>query len=371
MNSVERLDKLGPSLWLDNITRKKLDDGTAQKYIDAFAVTGVTSSLTTIDGAIGTKSDNAGIRASAKAGLSREALFMELALEDMGRAADLFAPIFYASRGGDGWVSIEISPLLAHDVARSIDAALWIHHHTTRPNVFVKIPGTRAGIRAIEESIFIGIPINATLLFSPEQYVDAAEAYLRGIERRILAGLDPRIGSVASVFISRWDGAVRDRVPAYLQNRLGIAIGARIYRTYRELLASQRWRKLAAAGARPQRLVWATNTKDSKASDTMYAERLAAPDTIDTIPEKTLCAFRGHGRIGRALADDGGDPEATMDHFARVGIHVDVLSMTLQHDAIEASVKSWRMLLQRIFDGSARARRLRTAKRASVSIGAR
>jgi len=369
MSSVQRLDKLGQGLWLDNITRKMVDDGTAQNYIDAFSVTGVTSCLTIIDGAIGrTKSHKGGIRERAKAGLSGEASFTELALEDVGRAADLFGPIFDATRGGDGWVSMEISPLLAHDVARSIDAALWIHQHIKRPNLFVKIPGTRAGIRTIEESIFIGIPINATLLFSPEQYVDAAEAYLRGIERRILAGLDPRIGSVASLYISRWDSAVRDRVPANLQNRLGIAIGARTYRAYCELLASPRWRKLAALGARPQRLVWATDAKDPKASDTMYAERLAAPDTIDTIPEKTLCAFAGHGRIGPAFADGGGDPEATTECFARAGIHVEALSMTLQHDAIEASVKSWRKLLQRIFDKSAGARRLRTAKRASTSI---
>jgi transaldolase len=359
MNSAQRLPELGQSLWLDSITRKMLDDGTAQNYIDAFSVTGVTSSLTIIDGAIGrTKS------ARAKAGPSGEALFMELAAEGVGRAADLFGPIFDATRGGDGWVSMEISPLLAHDVARSIDAALWIHQHIKRPNLFVKIPGTRAGLRAIEESIFIGIPINATLLFSPEQYANAAEAYLRGIERRILSGLDPRIGSVASLFISPWDKAVRHRVPANLQNRLGIAIGARIYRAYCELLASQRWQRLAALGARPQRLVWATDTKDPKASDTMYAERLAALDTIDTIPEKALCAFAGHGRIGRAFI---GDAEAVLEYFARSGVHVDTLAMTLQHDAVEASVKSWRKLLQRNLDKRHPARRFRIAKRASVS----
>lgn len=369
MNSVQRLPELGQSLWLDNITRKMLDDGIAQNYIDAFSVTGATCGLTIIDGAIGrTKSEGAGIRERAKAGLSGEAQFMELALEDVGRAADLFGPIFDATRGGDGWVSMEISPLLSHDVGRSIDAALWIHQHIKRPNLFVKIPGTRAGIRAIEECIFIGIPINATLLFSPKQYADASEAYLRGIERRILAGLDPRIGSVASLFISRWDDAVRDRVPVDVKNRLGVAIGARIYRDYSELLASQRWQRLAALGARPQRLVWSTDRKDPKASDTMYAERLSAPDTIDTIPENVLCAFAGHGRIGRALADDGGDAEAALGRSARAGIHVDVLSMTLQHDAVEASVKTWQKLLQRTFDKSGRARRLRTAKRASVSI---
>jgi transaldolase len=366
MNSVRRPPKLGQSLWLDSITRKMLDDGTAQNYIDAFSVTGVTSSLTIIDGAIGrTKNESTGIREGAKAGLSGEALFMELAADGVGRATDLFGPIFDATRGGDGWVSMEISPLLAHDVARSIDAALWIHQRIKQPNLFVKIPGTRAGIRAIEESIFIGIPINATLLFSPEQYADAAEAYLRGIERRILAGLDPRIGSVASLFISTWDKAVRHRVPLKLQNRLGLAIGARIYRAYCKLLASQRWQRLAALGARPQRLVWATDTKDPKASDTMYAERLAAPDTIDTIPEKALCAFAGHGRIGPAFV---GEAEAVMEHFARSGIHIDVLTMTLQHDAVEASVRSWRKLLQRTLDKSESARRFRTARRARVSI---
>jgi transaldolase len=355
MNPMQRLRELGQSLWLDNLTRKILDDGTLQNYIDAFGVTGLTSNPTIFEEAIGkTSSYDVGIRKKTRAGLSGEALFMELALEDVCRAADLFLPIFAATGGVDGWVSMEVSPLLAHDVARSIDAALSIQRQARRPNVVVKIPGTPAGIRAIEESIFIGIPINVTLLFSPEQYLDAAEAYIRGIERRLRAGLDPRVGSVASLFIGRWDKAVRDRVPVNLQNRLGIAIGASTYRAYRELLASPRWRKLAAAGARPQRLLWArTGAKDPKAPDTMYAERLAAPDTIDTIPEKTLRALADHGRIGRAMADDGGDAEALLERFEQTDVDIYSLSMTLQYDGVEAFVKSWRKLLRRIVDKGA------------------
>ena len=267
---------------------------------------------------------------------------MELALEDLRRAADLFRPVFDATDGVDGWVSMEVSPLLANDTSGSIEAAARIHRQADRRNLFVKIPGTPEGIPAIEESIFAGVPINVTLLFSREQYLAAAEAYLRGIERRLAAGLDPRVASVASLFVSRWDKAVSDKVPAELRNRLGIAIAARTYRAYRELLASPRWRTLAAAGARPQRLLWAsTGTKDPKASDTLYVEALAAPDTIDTIPEKTLHAFAEHGELKGAMAEDGGDAEAVLARFARAGIDLDALAMQLQRDGAQAFVKSW------------------------------
>ena len=352
MNPLQALHDLGQSIWLDNITRTILDDGTLKRYIDEYAVTGLTSNPTIFDEAIGGgDAYDAGIREKAAAGKQGEALFVELALEDLRRAADLFRPVFDKTGKVDGWVSMELSPLLAADTAGSIEAATRIHKQAERDNLFVKIPGTPEGIPAIEESIFNGVPINVTLLFSTDQYLAAAEAYLRGIERRIEAGLDPVVGSVASLFISRWDKASAERLPAELHNRLGIAIGQRTYRAYRELLASPRWKKLADAGARPQRLLWAsTGTKDPNASDTLYIEALAAPDTIDTMPEKTLHAFADHGKLRGAMAEDGGDAEATLAELARAGIDVDVLARRLQEEGAASFVKSWNQLLQRIVD---------------------
>jgi transaldolase len=354
MNKAQELHNLGQSLWLDNITREILDNGTLRGYINEFAVTGLTSNPTIFDEAIGnTDAYDEGIRDKIRAGESGEALFMELALEDLRRAADLFRPAFDATDGVDGWVSMELSPLLANDTAGSVAAAARIHRQAGRPNLYVKIPGTPEGVPAIEESIFNGVPINVTLLFSREQYVASAEAYLRGIERRIAAGRDPRVASVASLFVSRWDKAVGDKAPPALRNRLGIAIAGRTYRAYRELLASKRWHKLATAGARLQRLLWAsTGTKDPQASDTLYVEALAAPDTIDTIPEKTLRAFADHGKLDRVMAEDGGDAEAVLTAFARAGIDTDALATQLQRDGAQAFVKSWRELLTRIADKS-------------------
>ena len=354
MNKAQELHDLGQSLWLDNITREILDNGTLRRYINEFSVTGLTSNPTIFDEAIGnTAAYDEGIRDKAKAGKSDEALFTELALEDLRRAADLFRPVFDATDGVDGWVSMEVSPLLANDTSGSIDAAARIHAQAARANLYVKIPGTPEGGPAIEESIFNGIPINVTLLFSREQYLAAAEAYLRGIERRIVARRDPRVASVASLFVSRWDKAVGDKVPPELRNRLGIAIGGRTYRAYRGLLASPRWKKLAAAGARPQRLLWAsTGTKDPKASDTLYVEALAAPETIDTVPEKTLRAFAEHGTIRGVMAEDGADAEAVLASFAKAGIDVDALALQLQRDGAQAFVKSWKELMSRIADKS-------------------
>jgi transaldolase len=354
MNKAQELHDLGQSLWLDNITREILDNGTLRRYMNEFSVTGLTSNPTIFDDAIGsTAAYDEGIRDKAKTGKSGEALFMELALEDLRRAADLFRPVFYATSGVDGWVSMEVSPLLANDTSGSIDAAARIHGQAERPNLYVKIPGTPEGVPAIEESIFNGVPINVTLLFSREQYVAAAEAYLRGIERRIAAGRDPRVASVASLFVSRWDKAVGDKAPVELRNRLGIAIAGRTYRAYRELLASPRWKKLAAAGARPQRLLWAsTGTKDPKASDTLYVEALAAPDTVDTIPEKTLRAFAEHGQIKGVMAEDGGDAEVVLASFTKAGIDTAALAIELQRDGAQAFTKSWKELMTRIADKS-------------------
>ena len=354
MNSTQRLHALGQSLWLDNITREILDNGTLQRYIDDYSVTGLTSNPTIFNEAIGTGAYDASIREKARGGKSGEALFIELALEDLRRAADLFAPIHARTNGVDGWVSMEVSPLLAADTAGTIAAAKAIFRDAARGNLFVKIPGTPEGIPAIEEAIFSGVPVNVTLLFSREQYLAAAQAYARGIERRVAAGLDPRIESVASLFISRWDRALTDAVPADLHNRLGIAIGQRTYCAYRELLTSARWQKLAGQGAHPQRLLWAsTGTKDPKLSPNLYVEAFAAPDTVDTMPEKTLLAFTQNGKVGAAMAEDGGDAEMLLAQFAKAGVDIDALAQKLQRDGAKSFVDSWQELMQRIAAKSA------------------
>jgi transaldolase len=355
MKATRQLHELGQSLWLDNITRTLLDDGTLARYIAEESVTGLTSNPSIFDAAIGDgDAYDAGIHAKTLAGLSGEALFTELALEDLRRAADLFKPVFDATEQVDGWVSMEVSPLLAADTAGSIAAAKKIHAQGRRDNLFVKIPGTPEGVPAIEEAIFLGIPINVTLLFSRAQYQAAGEAYLRGIERRLAAGLDPKVGSVASLFISRWDVASNRQLPDELHNTLGIAVGQQTYRAYRELLASERWKKLATAGALPQRLLWAsTGTKDPAASDTLYISAFAAPDTIDTMPEKTLHAFADHGQLHGVMATDGGDADATLARIRKAGVDIDALALKLQQDGAEAFVKSWNQLLQRIADKAA------------------
>jgi transaldolase len=350
MNRTRELHGLGQSLWLDNITRDLLDSGGLRRYVDEYSITGLTSNPTIFDHAIGnTSAYDTVIRAKSRDGLSGDALFTELALEDLARAADLFLPIFAATDAVDGWVSMELSPFLVDDPRGSVDAALRIRRQAARPNLFVKIPGTPAGITAIEEAVFAGVPINVTLLFSCQQYVAAAEAYFRGIERRIAAGLDPRVDSVASLFVSRWDKAVMDAVPPELRNRLGIAIAGRTYRAYRELLASARWRRLAAVGVRPQRLLWAsTATKDPTAPATLYIEALAAPDTINTVPEKTLREFAQHGTLRGVMAGDGGDAEAVIARFEEAGVNVQQLAVQLQREGAAAFVKSWQELMEHI-----------------------
>jgi transaldolase len=355
MKTTQQLHDLGQSLWLDNITRALLTSGTLSRYIRDFAVTGLTSNPTIFDHAIknGNFYDDA-IRKKALAGKSGEALFFELALEDLIQAADLFRPIHDATGGVDGWVSLEVSPLLADDTAGTIKAAAQLHARAQRPNLFIKIPGTRAGIPAIEEAIFAGVPINVTLLFSREHYIAAAEAYMRGIERRIAAGRDPRVASVASIFVSRWDVAIKDKVPDEFRNRLGIAIAMRTYKAYRDLLASKRWQKLASSGARPQRLLWAsTGTKDPAAPDVLYVEALAAPDTINTMPEKTLLAFADHGKVKDAMRFDGGNAEAVLAEFTREGVNDEALAADLQREGTAAFAKSWGDLMACIASKSA------------------
>jgi transaldolase len=355
MNMTKKLHDLGQSLWLDNITRDMLDDGTLRRYVEELSITGLTSNPTIFDEAIGKGAAyDKSIRQKASNGLSGEDLFIELALEDLRRAADLFRPEFDRTQGVDGWVSMEVSPLLANDTQGTVAAALSIHKSASKPNLYVKIPGTPAGVPAIEAAIFAGVPVNVTLLFSREQYLKVADAYMRAIERRLAAGLDPKINSVASLFVSRWDRAVADKVPPDLRNRLGIAIMQRTYRAHCELINGQRWKDLEAKGARKQRMLWAsTGTKDPSAPEDLYVSALAAPDTIDTMPEKTLLAFAKSGKAAGVMPNDGGDAEQVLDRFARAGIDVNALAMQLQVDGAASFVKSWTELLKRIEEKSA------------------
>lgn len=354
-NATRKLHDLGQRLWVDNISRDMLASGTLARYIADLSVTGLTSNPTIFEHAIGHGSlyDEA-IARLARRGEPPEAIFFALALQDLTAAADLFRPIFDASDGLDGWVSLEVSPLLSDNAAQTIRAAAGLHEAADRPNLFIKIPGTAAGTEAIEEAIFDGVPVNVTLLFSREQYLAAAEAYLRGIERRIEAGLDPSVHSVASLFVSRWDVAVSQEVSPPFHNRLGIAVAMRTYKAYRDLLASARWHKLAQAGARPQRLLWAsTGTKDPAAPDTLYVEALAAPDTINTIPEKTLQAFADHGKVSTTLPADGGYAEAVLQEFRREGVDDEALAARLQREGADAFAASWHAVLARIHEKSA------------------
>ena len=352
--NTRKLHDLGQRLWLDNITREMLNSGTLARYIAELSVTGLTSNPTIFEHAIGSGNfyDDAIQKLAAK-GLPCEDIFFDLALQDLTQAADLFRPIFDASGGADGWVSLEVSPLLANDSAGTIQAAARLHQRAARPNLFIKIPGTPEGIPAIEQSIFGGVPVNVTLLFSREHYVAAAHAHLRGIERRIKAGLDPKVESVASLFVSRWDVVVKEDVQPQLHNRLGIAVAMRTYKTHCDLLASERWQLLAAAGARPQRLLWAsTGMKDPAAPDTFYVEALAAAQTIDTIPEKTLLAFADHGQVGTTLPADGGYAEAVLDEFKREGVDDEALAARLQREGVQVFAKSWSALMARIREKS-------------------
>lgn len=347
MKPTQQLHDLGQSLWLDNITRDLLNNGTLKSYIDELSVTGLTSNPTIFDQAIKKSATyDPAIQEAMGRGLSGEALFFNLALDDLTRAADLFRPVHNQTKGVDGWVSLEVSPLLAYDTATSLAAAKDLSARAGRPNLFIKIPGTPEGLPAIEEAIFAGISINVTLLFSREHYLAAAGAYLKGIERRIAAGLPTSVGSVASVFISRWDVAVSNKVGDDLRDKLGIAIARRTYKAYRELLATPRWQAIVQAGYNPQRLLLAsTGTKDPRASDILYIKNLAAPDTVNTMPEGTLKAFAEHGEIDGVMPVDGGDCEQVLQQFTQAGIDVDALGEQLQVDGAKAFVNSWNELM--------------------------
>jgi len=349
VKATEILHDRGQSLWLDNITRSLLDDGAIQRYIDSYSVTGLTSNPSIFDKAIGSGDYDEAIRVKSGQGLSHEDLFFELAVEDLRRAADLFLPIHERTDGIDGWVSLEVSPLLAYDTARTVAAARSLHRRAGRANLFIKIPGTPEGLPAITEAIAAGIPVNVTLLFSADHYRAAAEAYLAGVERRVADGLDPAMGSVASVFMSRWDAAVAKQVPADLVDQLGLAVGLDIYRAYRQLMSSDRVQRLQNDGARMQRLLWAsTKTKDPNASDTLYVHGLTAPYTVNTMPDGTLEAFYDHGDVGDPLPADGGDVDARLDRFRQAGVDTAEVAAKLQRDGAASFVAAWNELMDRI-----------------------
>lgn len=351
MNAAMRLNEMGQRIWLDNLTRDLLSKGTLKTYMHEYDLSGLTSNPSIFEAAMGKGDAYDAQIASAAAAKSGEEVFFDIALDDVGAAADLFLPLHRQTQGLDGWVSLEVSPLIAHDAAATLAAAVSLHARAARPNVFIKIPGTLEGLVAIEEAIAAGIPINVTLLFSREQYLAAAKAYLRGIERRIEAKLDPKVASVASLFVSRWDGAANPQVPAELANKLGIAIAQRTYVAYRGLLASPQWRRLSEAGVMPQRLLWAsTGTKDPAASDTLYIDALTAPNTITTVPDKTLLAFGEHGTVNGSMPPEGGDCEQVIAAFAKAGIDVDALAAVLQTQGEASFTKSWTGLLKTIAD---------------------
>jgi transaldolase len=346
VRATEELHELGQSIWLDNITRELLDSGQLQTYIDDYSVTGLTSNPAIFDKAIASGGYDEAIQSLAGTGVDRGQVFFGLAIDDLRRAADLFAPIHARTDRVDGWVSLEVSPLLAYDTGSTVEAAKGLHEEAERDNLFIKIPGTPEGLPAIEEAIAAGVPVNVTLLFSPDHYLAAADAFMRGIERRIEAGLNPVVGSVASVFMSRWDAAVLDQVPDELRDTLALAVGLKTYQAYRELLDSDRWQRLKNQGARAQRLLWAsTSTKDPKAPDDLYLNCLGAPFTVNTVPEATLQAFYDHGHVGKSMPTDGGDADATLAAHAAAGVDVDALAAKLQKDAATSFVEAWNDLM--------------------------
>ncbi len=349
MKATEALHELGQSIWLDNITRQMLDSGQLQKYIDDYSVTGLTSNPSIFDKAIASGGYDDAIRARAGGGIDREELFFELAIEDLRRAADAFLPVHERTAGVDGWVSLEVSPLLAYDTSKTVQAALQLHAEAARPNLLIKIPGTADGLGAIEQTIAAGVPVNVTLLFSADQYRAAADAFMRGIERRIAADENPVVGSVASVFMSRWDVAVKDEVPENLRDHLALAVGLQVYQAYREVMDSERWQRLENSGARLQRLLWAsTSTKDPNAPDDLYMQSLGAPFTVNTVPEGTLQAYYDHGHAAKPMPTDGGDSAATLAEFAKAGVDVDALAAKLQADGADGFVASWKDLMAHI-----------------------
>jgi len=361
--ATAQLHELGQSIWLDNITREMLDSGQLQTYINDYSVTGLTSNPAIFDKAIASGGYDDAIREKAATGIDREALFFELAIEDLRRAADAFLPVHERTDGLDGWVSLEVSPLLAYDTESTVKVAKELHERAARPNLLIKIPGTKEGLPAIEEAVAAGVPVNVTLLFSADQYRAAAEAFIRGVERRVESQQNPIVGSVASVFMSRWDVAVQDQVPERLRDRLALAVGLQVYRAYRELMDTERWQRLENSGARIQRLLWAsTSTKDPKAPDDLYLHSLGAPFTVNTVPEPTLRAFYDHGHAPKVMPEDGGDSQKMLAEFTAAGVDVDALAARLQTDAAKGFVRAWNDLMAHIDEQSAALRTVAATK---------
>jgi transaldolase len=348
--NTKKLNQQGLSIWLDNITRKMLDNGVLQKYITELSVTGLTSNPSIFEAAIAKTSDyDAAITNISKPGITDEEVFFDLAIEDIQRAADLFLSVFEKTNGLDGFVSIEVSPLLAYDTENTLKAAKDIHQKVNRPNAFIKIPGTPEGLPAIEKAIAEGIPVNVTLLFSAEQYEAAALAWLKGVETRIGLGLNPDVRSVASVFVSRWDKAVAEKAPLALRNKLGIAVMQKTYHAYQQFLNSERVQRVMNFGAFPQRLLWAsTGTKDPDASDVLYVTNLVAPYTVNTIPENTLLAFADHGETGEPMPDNTKSADQILKQFEDISVNYLQLAEQLQKEGAEAFNKSWENLIDSI-----------------------
>jgi len=343
MSATKDLHELGQSLWIDHITRELLSSGTLQRYVNDMSVTGLTSNPTIFDLAISKSADyDDDIHRLVKEGLAGEDLFFELAIKDLKQAAKIFAPVHRRTAGVDGWVSLEVSPLLAFDTSKTINQAKALHQKAEAPNIFIKIPGTKEGAPAIEEATYAGVHVNVTLLFSREHYVRAADAYMRGLERRLVEGLSLDVRSVASIFISRWDNAVKDKVAAKLRNKLAIAVGHQTYKAYRDIMDSDRWQRLENNGARCQRLLFAsTSTKDPEASDVLYINSLAAPNTVNTMPEKTLLAFNDHGQVKGVLSRDGGNADQVLHEFEAAGIDPNKLAAQLQTEGAKSFSDSW------------------------------
>jgi transaldolase len=348
LNPAQRLHALGQSLWLDSISRLMLRSGALARYVSELAVTGLTSNPTILGHAMAAGSDyDHSLARLVDAGVTdAQDLVYSLALEDLAEAAALFRPAWERTAGVDGYVSLEVPPDVAYDAQATIALARRLHDQAGFPNLLVKIPGTPPGLTAMEETITAGIGVNVTLLFSDTHYLRTADAYLRALERRRAAGLDLNVPSVASVFISRWDAAADPLLPPALHGRLGLAMAQKTYSSHLQLLSDKRWQTLAEAGARPQRVLWAsTSTKDPDLPDSYYLGRLAAPDTIDTVPEKTLLAFADHGDPDQRLAPDYAAAERTISAIADAGVDVDILAERLQRQGAGAFGADWAALL--------------------------
>jgi transaldolase len=351
VNRLRALHDAGVSIWLDTLSRELLDSGRFAGLIADCAVTGATSNPTIFAKAItGSDRYDDQLRAAAAAGRrDPQELFFELALEDVGRAADLLRATYEASGGRDGFVSLECTPDLADDTQATIDQALELWSRLDRPNVMIKVPATGAGIPAIEELTARGVNVNITLLFSLERYEQVIDSYVSGVERRVAAGRPvDAISSVASFFVSRVDAKVDPLLPAGsdLRGRVAIANAQRAYARSLERFGDERWLTLRESGARPQRPLWAsTGTKDPSYSDVLYVEELIAPETVNTMPETTLRAFADHGRVGGTIGIEGSFADETLNLAAEAGVDLATVTAQLEREGVRSFCDSYHDLL--------------------------